>query len=76
MHLNTILEYGLDRNSVCKDFLRTAENVKKYKTKYYNLDAIILTSCNVNKKRGIGLKVHKFSFPRKSYLAPFLFVIK
>lgn len=42
MHLNNILERELDRNSVCKDFLHTAEDGKKYKTKYYNLDAIIL----------------------------------
>lgn len=41
MHLNNILENELDKNSVCKDFLHTAEDGKNYKTKYYNLDAII-----------------------------------
>lgn len=40
MHLNNILEHELDKNSVCKDFLHTAEDGKNYKTKYYNLDAI------------------------------------
>lgn len=29
MHLNNILEHELDRNSVCKDFLHTAEDWKK-----------------------------------------------
>lgn len=32
MHLNNILENELDKNSVCKDFLHTAEDGKNYKT--------------------------------------------
>lgn len=42
MHLKNIFEEGeLDENTVIKDFLITASDNKKYKTKFYNLDAII-----------------------------------
>jgi|TARA_Y100000389_G_scaffold195069_1_gene225927 hypothetical protein len=42
MHLKKIFQQeALAENSVCKDFLRTAKDGKKYKTKHYNLDAII-----------------------------------
>ena len=34
-------QLGIHEKSVCKDFLHTAEDGKNYKTKYYNLDAII-----------------------------------
>ncbi len=57
MHLNNILEHELDRNSVCKDFLHTAEDGKKYKTKYYNLDAVIAVGFKVNSKRAIEFRL-------------------
>lgn len=57
MHLNNILECELDRNSVCKDFLHTAEDGKNYKTKYYNLDAIISVGFKVNSKRVIEFRL-------------------
>ena len=57
MHLNNILEHELDRNSVCKDFLHTAEDGKNYKTKYYNLDAIISVGFKVNSKRAIEFRL-------------------
>lgn len=42
MHIKNIFEEEeLDENSVCKEFLQTASDRKKYKTKYYNLDLII-----------------------------------
>lgn len=42
MHIKNIFNEGeLDEISVCKDFLHTASDDKKYKTKYYNLDLII-----------------------------------
>ena len=41
-HLRNIFEEKeLDKNSVCAIFAHTAEDGKKYDTKYYNLDAII-----------------------------------
>lgn len=57
MHLNNILEHELDKNSVCKDFLHTAEDGKNYKTKYYNLDAIISVGFKVNSKRAIEFRL-------------------
>lgn len=57
MHLNNILEHELDRNSVCKYFLHTAEDGKNYKTKYYNLDAIIAVGFKVNSKRAIEFRL-------------------
>ena len=42
MHIKNIFDEGeLSEVSVCKDFLHTALDGKKYHTKYYNLDLII-----------------------------------
>lgn len=41
MHISNVFEKELSENSVCKEFLHTARDGKKYKTKYYNLDVII-----------------------------------
>ena len=57
MHLGNILENELDKNSVCKNFLHTAEDGKNYKTKYYNLDAIIAVGFKVNSKRAIEFRL-------------------
>jgi hypothetical protein len=38
---NVFKEKELEQTSVCKDSLLTAEDGKKYKTKFYNLDVII-----------------------------------
>ena len=48
MHLANILNEELDKKSVCKNFLHTAADGKNYKTKYYNLDAIIAVGFKVN----------------------------
>ena len=53
MHLKNIFQQEeLAENSVCKDFLRTAKDGKNYKTKHYNLDAIISVGYRVNTKLG------------------------
>ena len=57
MHLSNILNNELDKNSVCKDFLHTAEDGKNYKTKYYNLDAIIAVGFKVNSERAIEFRL-------------------
>ena len=44
IHLNNILEKELNINSVCKEFLHTACDSKNYKTKYYNLEIIIIVN--------------------------------
>lgn len=42
MHIKNIFNEGeLEEGAVCQDFLHTAGDGKKYKTKYYNLDLII-----------------------------------
>ncbi|MDD3266026.1 MAG: virulence RhuM family protein [Burkholderiales bacterium] len=49
LHIKNIFECGeLDESSVVKDFLTTAADDKKYKTKHYNLDAIISIGYRVN----------------------------
>ena len=57
MHLSNILEKELDKNSVCKNILHTAKDGKNYKTKYYNLDAIIAVGFKVNSKRAIEFRL-------------------
>ena len=57
MHLNNILEKELKEKSVCKEFLHTADDGKNYKTKYYNLDAIIAVGFKVNSKRAIDFRL-------------------
>jgi hypothetical protein len=52
LHLKNIFQDGeLDENSVVKDFLTTASDGKNYKTKFYNLDAIISIGYRVNSQR-------------------------
>ena len=53
MHLKNIFQQKeLDENSVIKDFLITASDGKQYKTKHYNLEAIIAIGYRVNSDRG------------------------
>jgi hypothetical protein len=51
-HLQNIFESGeLDEEAVCREFRHTAEDGKEYKTKFYNLDAIISVGYRVNSER-------------------------
>ncbi|MDX9742740.1 MAG: RhuM family protein, partial [Arcobacteraceae bacterium] len=51
-HLRNIFESEeLDEKSVCREFRHTANDGKTYKTKYYNLDAIISVGYRVNSKK-------------------------
>ena len=51
-HLKNIFESEeLNEKSVCRDFRHTASDGKNYKTKYYNLDAIISIGYRVNSKK-------------------------
>lgn len=48
-HLKNIFESGeLTKESVVKEILTTAEDGKKYRTRFYNLDAIIAVGYRVN----------------------------
>ena len=52
LHLKNIFKSGeLDENSVVEDFSVTASDGKNYKTKHYNLDAIISVGYRVNSRR-------------------------
>ena len=49
LHIRNIFNEGeLDEDSVCKESLRTAADGKKYRTKFYNLDAILSVGYRVN----------------------------
>lgn len=49
IHLNNIFnDSELLESSVCKEILHTANDGKKYKTRFYNLDAIISVGYRIN----------------------------
>ncbi len=51
-HLKNIFESEeLEKKLVCRDFRHTASDGKNYRTKYYNLDAIISIGYRVNSKK-------------------------
>lgn len=57
MHLKDIFSKELKEDSVCKNFLHTAEDGKNYNTKYYNLDVIIAVGFKVNSERAIDFRL-------------------
>ncbi len=57
LHLKNIFkENELDENSVTEEFSVTATDGKNYKTKHYNLDAIIAVGYRVNSKRATAFR--------------------
>jgi hypothetical protein len=57
LHLKNIFkESELDENSVTEEFSVTASDGKNYKTKHYNLDAIIGVGYRVNTKRATAFR--------------------
>lgn len=53
IHLKNIFQTGeLQQNSVIKDFLITASDGKKYKTKMYGIEIIVAIGYRVNSERG------------------------
>ena len=57
-HLKDIFKTGeLDENSVVKKILTTASDGKKYKTSFYNLDAIISVGYRVNSKNATRFRI-------------------
>ena len=56
-HLKNIFtEKELEEKSVCAKFAHTASDEKKYKTKFYSLEAIIAVGYRVNSERGIQFR--------------------
>jgi len=57
IHLKNIFTEGeLEEISVTKDFLVTAADGKNYRTKHYNLDAIIAVGYRINTKRATAFR--------------------
>ena len=51
-HLQAVFSSGeLDAEAVVKDFLTTASDGKRYRTKHYNLDAVISVGYRINSLR-------------------------
>ena len=58
LHINNIFkENELDKNSVVKDYLTTAQDGKIYNTKHYNLDVIISVGYRVKSLRGTQFRI-------------------
>lgn len=58
LHLKNIFKEGeLDENSVVEESSVTASDGKKYKTKIYNLDAIIAVGYRVNSKKATQFRI-------------------
>jgi len=58
LHINNIFKGGeLDKVSVVKEYLITAADGKRYKTKLYNLDVIISVGYRVKSKRGTQFRI-------------------
>ena len=58
LHINNIFEETeLNSNSVVKENLTTAQDGKKYKTRYYNLDLIIAVGYRVKSVRGTQFRI-------------------
>ncbi len=58
LHISNIFKEGeLDEISVGKEYLLTASDGKKYKTKFYNLDVIISVGYRVKSMRGTQFRI-------------------
>ena len=57
-HIIRIFNEGeLDEKSVVKEYLTTAADGKKYKAKYYNLDAIIAVGYRINSNKATKFRI-------------------
>ena len=57
LHLKNIFAEGeMDEFSVTEDFSVTAADGKNYRTKHYNLDAIIAVGYRINTKRATAFR--------------------
>ncbi len=58
LHINNVFREGeLEQGSVVKEYLTTASDGKKYKTKFYNLDVIISVGYRVKSLRGTQFRI-------------------
>ncbi|MCX2683442.1 virulence RhuM family protein [Campylobacter sp. MIT 21-1685] len=73
MHIRNILKDGeLQENSVCKEYLHTANDGKQYKVKFYSLEMILAVGFRVRSKRGVQFRIwaneHLSSYLQKGFL--------
>ena len=58
LHIHNIFKEGeLDQHSVVKEYLTTARDGKRYKTKFYNLDVIIAVGYRIRSHSGTQFRV-------------------
>jgi hypothetical protein len=58
LHISNIFkERELEKISVCKEYLLTAQDGKNYKTKFYSLDVIISVGYRVKSQRGTQFRI-------------------
>jgi hypothetical protein len=64
LHLKNIFgDHELDQHSVTKAFSATAVDGKNYKTKFYNLDAIIAVGYRINSLQATQFHTKEAGFP-------------
>lgn len=57
-HINNVFKEGeLDRDSVCANFARTAEDGKTYSVQHFNLDVVISVGYRVKSLRGTQFRI-------------------
>ena len=58
LHLKNIFkDRELEEISVCKDFLLTGKDNKKYQVKHYNFDCIIAVGYRINSKKATEFRI-------------------
>lgn len=68
LHLKNIFSEGeLEEESVVKEYLTTAADGKNYRTKMYNLEAIISVGYRVRPHRRV-MKIHNFFSSRREVI--------
>lgn len=72
-HLKNIFESSeLEENSVCAKIAHTADDGKSYKTKFYNLDAIISVGYRVNSRQATHFRIWATQSLREYILKGFI----
>ena len=73
LHLKNIFNDGeLDKSSVTEKISVTASDGKKYKTQFYNLDAIISVGYRVNSKRATNFRIWATSILKEYMIKGFV----
>ncbi|OCR16899.1 virulence RhuM family protein [Helicobacter pullorum] len=73
MHIKNILKDGeLQEDSVCKEYLHTANDNKQYNVKFYSLEMILAIGFRIRSKRGVQFRIwaneHLKSYLQKGFL--------